>query len=144
MTRCLPLAAAVALLAGCASAPTLYHWGSYENLVYARYAAPGKLAPQQEIEQLEKDRQQALAAHQRMPPGWHAHLGTVYYEIGKADQAQQEFMAEKAEFPESAVFIDRLVANLSRPTTTAPADAAPQDAAPQSATPQAANTGSPP
>lgn len=115
MTRAALPALVAALLGGCAAAPTLYHWGSYESLIYARYAAPGKLAPEQEIEQLEKDRQQALAAHSRMPPGWHAYLGTLYFQVGKADQAQQEFVSEKAEFPESAVFIDRLLANLSRP-----------------------------
>ncbi len=119
----LALLLAAAALGGCAAAPTLYHWGSYENLVYARYAAPGKLAPEQEIEQLEKDRQQALAAHRRLPPGWHAHLGSLYLQVGKADQAQQEFASEKAEFPESAVFVDRLTANLARPRDAAPADA---------------------
>jgi hypothetical protein len=108
---------------GCASTPTLYHWGGYENLVYARYAAPGKLAPEMEIEQLEKDRQQALAAQRRMPPGWHAHLGTLYFQIGRTDQANQEFMREKAEFPESAVFVDRLLANLAQPQGTMPGSA---------------------
>ena len=123
-----------ALLAGCGSAPTIYNWGSYESLVYARYAAPGKVAPEQEIGQLEKDRQQALATHRRMPPGWHAHLGALYQQVGKADQAQQEFAREKAEFPESAVFVDRMLANLAGPhdagpegaaTRTAPGDGAP-------------------
>ena len=32
----------------------------------------------------------------------------------KLDQARQEFETEKAEFPESAVFMDRLLANLKR------------------------------
>lgn len=116
------------LLAGCGSAPTMYHWGSYESLVYARYAAPGKLAPEQEIEQLEKDRQQALATHRRMPPGWHAHLGALYLQVGKADQAQQEFAREKAEFPESAVFVDRLLANMAGARDAGAAAAAPQGA----------------
>ena len=128
----LPILAAAAL-GGCTSTPTLYHWGSYENLVYARYAAPGKLAPEMEIEQLEKDRQQALAAQRRMPPGWHAHLGTLYFQIGKADQANQEFMREKAEFPESAVFVDRLLANLAQPQGAPPRDSAPEGTLPGSA-----------
>ena len=49
-----------------------------------------------------------------MPPGWHAHLGYLYYRLGKADQARQEFQTEKAEFPESAVFMNRLLSNLDR------------------------------
>lgn len=114
MIRGIAVLTAAALLAGCASAPSLYHWGNYEALIYAGYAAPGKVPPETEVEKLEQDRQQALAAHKRLPPGWHAHLGYLYYQLGKADQAQQEFQSEKAEFPESAVFIDRLVANISR------------------------------
>lgn len=50
-----------------------------------------------------------------MPPGWHAHLGYLYYQVGKSDQARQELMTEKAEFPESAVFVDRLLANVKKP-----------------------------
>jgi hypothetical protein len=114
MIRGLGTCAAAALLAGCAATPTLYHWGSYENLIYASYIAPGKIAPETEVEKLEQDRQQALAAHRRLPPGWHAHLGTLYFQLGKADQARQELQSEKAEFPESAVFVDRLLANLSK------------------------------
>ena len=115
MIRGIALLAATALLGGCVSTPpTLYHWGSYEALIYASYAAPGKMPLETEIEKLEQDRQQALAAHRRLPPGWHAHLGTLYYQLGKADQAQQEFRSEKAEFPESTVFVDRLVANISQ------------------------------
>ena len=114
MTRGCGVLAAAALLGGCAATPTLYHWGSYENLIYASYVAPGKIAPETAVEKLEQDRQQALAAHRRMPPGWHAHLGTLYFQLGKVEQARQELQSEKAEFPESAVFVDRLLGNLSR------------------------------
>ena len=48
-------------------------------------------------------------------PGWHAHLGYLYYQIGKLDQAQQEFLTEKGEFPESGVFMDRMLAGLKKP-----------------------------
>ena len=116
MSRCAWLAVAAATLAGCAAQPrTLYTWGSYEQLIYDSHAAPGSLAPQQQVEILEKDYQRARAANQRMPPGWHAHLGYLYYQLGKPDQARQELLTEKAEFPESAVFMDRLLANLERP-----------------------------
>ena len=41
-------------------------------------------------------------------------MGYLYFQIGKLDQARQEFETEKAEFPESAVFMDRLLANLRK------------------------------
>jgi hypothetical protein len=49
-----------------------------------------------------------------MHPGFHAHLGYLYFQTGKLDQARQEFETEKAEFPESAVFMDRLLSNLKK------------------------------
>jgi len=115
MSRFALLMAGALLIAGCAAPRPLYTWGSYEDLIYASYASPGKVAPQDEVNLLEKDYQQARAANMRMPPGWHAHLGYLYYELGKPDQARQELRTEEAEFPESKVFMDRLLANLQKP-----------------------------
>jgi hypothetical protein len=115
MSRLIWVIAGTLMLAGCAAPRPLYTWGSYEELIYANYATPGKLAPQDEVNALEKDYQQARAANMRMPPGWHAHLGCLYYELGQRDQARQELLTEKAEFPESKVFMDRLLANLQKP-----------------------------
>jgi hypothetical protein len=108
------IVAAAAAAAGCTAPRTLYTWGSYEDLIYATYASPGKVAPEQQVDILEKDYQQARAANQRMPPGWHAHLGYLYYQLGRTDQARQQLLTEKAEFPESGVFMDLLLANLER------------------------------
>lgn len=104
----------LASLAGCASNPGLYGWGNYEQLVYASYVAPGSLAPETQIQKLEEDYQKFRATNQRVPPGWHAHLGYLYAQTGKADEAQRELLAEKAAFPESTVMVDSLLANLRR------------------------------
>jgi hypothetical protein len=115
MNRAVALTAAL-LLGGCATPPrNLYTWGSYEELIYASYARAGNMPPERQVEALEQDFQKARAANQRLPPGWHAHLGYLYSELGKLDQARQELQTEKAEFPESAVFTDRLLANLIKP-----------------------------
>ena len=107
------LLACVAVLVGCAAPKTMYTWGSYEELIYASYAAPGSAPPERQIESMERDYQAARATNRRVPPGWHAHLGYLYYQAGKRDQAMQELRTEKAEFPESAVFVDRLLANIN-------------------------------
>ena len=103
------------LLTGCASQPMLYTWGSYEDLVYTMYAKPDKATPEIQITKLEEDFQKARAKNKAVPPGWHAHLGYLYFQTGKLDQARQEFETEKINFPESAVFMDRLLANLNKP-----------------------------
>ena len=113
MIRLIPLFSLAVLFAGC-QAPTIYSWGHYENLIYASYAAPGKVPPEKQIEKLEEDYQKARSAGKRMGPGFHAQLGFLYYQTGKTDQARQEFETEKAEFPESAVFMARLETNLKK------------------------------
>jgi hypothetical protein len=114
--RAVILAAGACLLVGCvARPPAIYSWGNYEELIYASYVSPQDLPAEKQVEVLEKDYQVARSANHRMPPGWHAHLATLYFQLGKGDQARQELLTEKAEFPESAVFVDRLIANLKRP-----------------------------
>lgn len=107
------LAAASVVLTGCQS-PDTYYWGHYENLVYVMYAKPDKVPPQEQAEVMEADLQKAIAANKPLPPGFHAHLGYVYFELGKLDLAQREFEAEKKQFPESAVFMDRMLAGLTK------------------------------
>jgi len=113
MSRLVWLLALFGLVSGCAT-PTLYSWGHYEELVYVSYAQPGKVSPEMQVEKLEEDYQKARANNKRMHPGFRAHLGYLYFQLGKVDQALQEFATEKAEFPESTVFMDRLISNLKR------------------------------
>jgi hypothetical protein len=102
------------LLLGC-STPTLYSWGHYEERIYASYVTPPTMSPEAQVAELEQDYQKARAENKRMPPGFHAHLGYMYFQLGKLDQARRELESEKTEFPESAVFVDRLLASLKKP-----------------------------
>ena len=108
------LAAALMLFAGCATRPTLYSWGNYEDVIYASYLSKSDFPAEKQIAILEQDYQVARSQNKRMPPGWHAQLGYLYYEIGKTDQAEKELMTEKTEFPEATAFVDRLLHNLNK------------------------------
>ena len=101
----------IKLAGGCARQAPLYCWGHYEPVIYTSYNAPGDMPPAREIEILEADYQKARAHNRPVPPGWHAHVGYLYYQVGKLDQAKQEFETEKQLFPESTVFMDRLLKN---------------------------------
>ena len=115
MIRAALVLAVSAVLAGCAAPQSRYEWGSYEEVVYASYLSHDDVPVEKQVELLEKDYQVARSATRRMPPGWHAHLGYLYYQLGKSEPARQQLMTEKSEFPESAVFMDRLLANAGRP-----------------------------
>jgi hypothetical protein len=105
-----PVVAACALLSGCtttSSTTALYQWDGYQPQVYEYFK--GQTSPQQQIDALEKARQQILAKGNAVPPGFHAHLGTLYASVGKGDEAKQELLAEKQSFPESSTYMDSLL-----------------------------------
>lgn len=114
----LAFAATAAGLQGCAGTG-LYHWGSYEEQIYAAYAQPVTQPAQERITELEADYQKARAAGKPVPPGYHAYLGTLYFQLSKTDQALEQFKTEKALFPESSVYMGRLLARLTQPAPSA-------------------------
>jgi hypothetical protein len=102
------------LLAACVAPPTKYAWGSYEDQIYVTHVKPGTMPPQAQADQFEKDRIAAQAANKPLPPGWHAQLSFVYFQLGQADLARQELLAEKQAFPESSTLVDKLLSNMAR------------------------------
>lgn len=95
------------VLAGCASKPALYQWGSYQPQVYAYFQGEGGVEAQTIA--LEADLQKMRAQGKNPPPGYHAHLGLLYSHLGKMDQMVQSFRTEKALYPESAAYMDFLL-----------------------------------
>jgi hypothetical protein len=116
--RRLPLLLALPVLALCgACAPKqepIYRWGRYEDLVYDMYARPGKSDPGTQIAKLTEDIERAAAEGKLAPPGVHAHLAFLYYSQGQLDLAAAEFAAERQLFPESAVFVDGILARMKK------------------------------
>jgi hypothetical protein len=104
---------AATMLVGCAAKqPLLYQWGSYEEQIYAMYSDTGKVSIEEQLNNLERDYQVARAADKPVPPGYHAQVGYLYFQLGKTDQALQSFETEKTLFPESTVYMDRLIARI--------------------------------
>jgi hypothetical protein len=96
------------VLSSCVS-PTKYYWGEYEDLIYTQYQDAGKAAPAFQIEKMQADIQKAAGENKPLPPGFYAHLGSLYLQTGKAVEARQYFNAEKKAFPESAALMDRFL-----------------------------------
>ena len=105
---------AAAILTACANQHGLYQWGSYEDQVYAMYSSPGKSSPDEQIAKLEADGEKARAQGRTPPPGHYAHLGFLYFQTGKLDQAIASFETEKVLFPESRPYMDRLIGRISK------------------------------
>jgi len=109
-------ALAVALFTSACSAQSssLYRWGDYEDVLYDLYIRPGKADPTAQLSRLTEDVTRTQAAGQRVPPGVHAHLGYLYYSQGQLDAAYEQFATEKALFPESAHFVDGILARMTK------------------------------
>jgi hypothetical protein len=118
MTRVILFLLAASVFAGCARKPLIYEWGSYEDQIYAMYSDTGKVPVEEQIQSLERDYQLARAVDKPVPPGYHAHLGYLYYQIGKVDQSLQSFETEKQLFPESKQFMDLLISRMTHTSHT--------------------------
>ncbi|MEG3001971.1 MAG: DUF4810 domain-containing protein [Comamonas sp.] len=106
--------ALTALLVGCASGPkSIYSWNSYQTQVYSYLKSDGP-AQEEQIQELEKGVQQTAGKDARLPPGYQAHLGLLYLNAGRTDQALAAWEQEKQQFPESAPYINYLVSNLKK------------------------------
>ncbi len=93
-------------LSACAS-KTIYYWGHYQELLYDQYDTPGKATPEVQVLKLEEDIEKARSKNQPLPPGFYAHLGYQYLQMGRTADAKKSFDAERRQFPESAVLMNR-------------------------------------
>lgn len=94
-------------LGACSSQPKpLYRWGDYDDQVYAYLQKTSSV--EQQIAKLEKTLHTTTnPAH--IPPGFYAHLGLLYGEVGRYADMQRALETEKNLFPESAPFMDFLL-----------------------------------
>jgi hypothetical protein len=109
---CLALLAIV--LAGCGP-KGLYHWGSYSSALNSHYRDPAKQAAYREA------LQEVIAAEQgaRVPPGIYAELGYLELASGNTAEAKRLFQQEKARWPESGLFMDRMIRKIDQPDAPA-------------------------
>ncbi|GAA3538139.1 DUF4810 domain-containing protein [Zobellella aerophila] len=99
---------AAGLLAGCSAPTTLYQWDNYQPALY-QYYQEDETGPEEQVAALEENIEQARARGTSVPPGLHAHLGLLYANTGREEEALNQFATEKALFPESAPFMDFLL-----------------------------------
>lgn len=109
MTRAARVVAAVSLLLAAACSSDRYAWGPYEDSVLNTlhdFRDEDLLA---ELARLEEHEAQLRLEDRLPPPGLHAHLGYLHFLAGNGEATVRHFEAEKAVYPESAVFIDGML-----------------------------------
>jgi hypothetical protein len=118
----LSLASAILLLsAGCVTQHQHYNWGDYDPSLYAYYKNPSK---EGELAATLVAVIDTAAKNQTLvPPGIYAEYGYLQLEQGKNAQAIDLFKQEESHWPESKVFMDRMIKVASTHSAT-PAAAA--------------------
>lgn len=100
----------VAVVQGCAPSRK-YAWGKYDSTLYSHYKNP-----QDREAHLEclKEIVQNAEAGDSVPPGLYAEYGYALYESGNLTEAIAYFEKEKAKWPESNVFMEKMIRNARR------------------------------
>lgn len=105
-------------LSGCIPAPVAYHpqyyWGTYSEALYKNKK---DLTPESYqgyknalADIVEKSKTDGLL----IPPGIYAEYGFILAQEGKHEEAQVYFNLEKEKYPESKIFVDRLINTLGK------------------------------
>lgn len=133
MMKPLMMLASLALV-GCAQPgpKPLYQWDGYQPALY-QYLKTNGNEPGAQISALEAQLAKNQATGVATPPGMRAHLALLYSKTGDDVAALRYLEAERAQFPESAAYIDVLLKNTKK---TAPSGVG---AAPAAAASQARN-----
>lgn len=92
----------------------LYSWGPYQPVSY-QLLQQDAVAVQEQIDAMEEHSRQAGSRGEKLPPGYHAQLGLLYAQTGNMERMRAEFMQEKELFPESAPYMDFLLAEKNKP-----------------------------
>lgn len=108
--KLLAVVVAVATLSGCQTTKPLYHYGAYQDAVYAHFKNEDSSVTEQ-IAALEKTIAKSSAKNLPAGPGLNAHLGYLYIESGDMAKGVAYLRQEKALYPESTQFIDFLLKN---------------------------------
>jgi hypothetical protein len=100
-------------LAGAGCTSTYYDWGRYEASVYAVTLRPDGFDLAAEIDALEQQLEKTRSKERPIPPGLHAHLGYLHSVAGNVVAAREHLEQEKTLYPESARFVDHMLAQLA-------------------------------
>ncbi len=106
--------AAVLALSGCATATVTeagYYWGEYSSTLYDYTKNPSDVTLAAHVEELEKIITESAERELRVPPGVHAELGYIRAKQGDGATAMAHYESEMALYPESRLFLERLIAS---------------------------------
>ncbi len=111
MKKIICISFALGSLTGCAS-PSLYQWGSYEQMLYQSYKDSTK------TEALRKGLETQIGSLEqsglRVAPGLYAELGTLFLQSGDKRKAIELYKKERQTWPESNGLMSAMIKSLEQ------------------------------
>jgi hypothetical protein len=103
------LLGAIWLLSSCTVQKPLYNWAKYEATSYNYLKNSDEKSTQALIENCQKIIENQTGYRNVPPPGIYADYGYVLLQVGKTDEGKALLMKEIELYPESKIFIDRIL-----------------------------------
>lgn len=106
LSRSFAVIVSIVLLTGCVTNQSKYSWGKYDQSLYDYYKHPGDTADYMSALRAAIDE---ASIERPVAPGIYAEYGYMLMQQKKYDDAVEYFEREKAAWPESAQFMDRMI-----------------------------------
>lgn len=91
-----------------------YYWGKYSYTYHELIKNPSEETRTNHENSLREIIEKSEEKSIRVPPGIHAELGNFLAESNRADEAIAHFEIEMSIYPESRVFLERLLQNVKK------------------------------
>ncbi|MDP4209819.1 MAG: DUF4810 domain-containing protein [Bacteroidota bacterium] len=102
------------LLASCQNQKSLYSWSKYETTSYDFLKNKDEKSTQKLIESYQAIIEKQEGSRKVVPPGIYADYGFILIQSGKAEQGKAMLQKEVAIYPESKVFVERILKMLDK------------------------------
>lgn len=99
----------VFIFASCTTTKPLYTWEKYELTSYNYLKKSDETSIQKLMENYQKIIDKQNGSRKVVPPGVYADYGFVLLQKGKTKEGKELLLKEEALYPESKVFIDRIL-----------------------------------
>lgn len=112
--KLLYVSASVLLLASCATQKPLYTWGKYEITSYNYLKNTNDKSTKELIKTFQNIIERQKGSRGVVPPGIYADYGFVLLQANRVEEGKAMLTREISVYPESKVFIDRILKIVER------------------------------
>ncbi len=114
MKKILFLAISIVLISSCTVQKPLYSWGKYETTSYNYLKNADEKSTQELIENYKKIIEKQTGSRNVPPPGIYADYGYILLQSGRTEEGKTMLKKEIELYPESKIFIDRILNMLEK------------------------------